>query len=114
MKTRITTACLYAVISAFRRIPISRLGAVALLLLLLLPSLGRAETWTFDPSFQRTPLRVTSESASGVKVLSSGKVLIYTINGGFMSGANGQRIGALVRIDPNTGAIDPTWNPIRL
>jgi hypothetical protein len=37
-----------------------------------------AETWSFDPTFQRTPLRVTSESASGVKVLSSGKVLVYT------------------------------------
>ncbi|MDQ6706717.1 MAG: hypothetical protein M3Z85_12160, partial [Acidobacteriota bacterium] len=78
---------------------------------LLLPSIGHAqETWTFDPTFQRTPLRVTSESASGVKVLSSGKVLIHSINGGLMSGANGQRIGALVRIDPNTGAIDPTWS----
>ncbi len=69
------------------------------------------ETWTFDPTFQRTPLRITSESATGVKVLSSGKVLTYTINGLLMSGANGQRIGPLVRMDPNTGAIDPTWNP---
>jgi len=108
MKTRITSAALCGVRSAFRRIFISSLGAVAL----LLPSVGHAQqTWTFDPTFQRTPLRVTSESASGVKVLSSGKVLTYTINGGLMSGANGQRIGALVRIDPNTGAIDPTWNP---
>ena len=87
---------------------LSSLGAVTL----FLPSIGHAqETWTFDPTFQRTPLRVTSESATGVKVLSSGKVLIYTINGGLLSGASGQRIGALVRIDPNTGAIDPTWNP---
>ena len=69
------------------------------------------ETWKFDPTFQRTPLRVTSEAASGVKVLRSGKVLIHTINGGRLSGANGQRIGALIRIDPNTGAIDPTWQP---
>ena len=38
-------------------------------------------------------------------------MLTYTINGGLMSGANGQRIGALVRVDPNTGAIDPTWSP---
>jgi uncharacterized delta-60 repeat protein len=71
----------------------------------------QAETWSFDPSFQRTPLRVTSETAYAVKVLRSGKVLTYSINGGLLSGANGQRIGALVRIDPNTGAIDPTWNP---
>src|SRR5438552_496240 len=91
-----------------RRRFISALGAVAL----LLSSIGHAqETWMFDASFQRTPLRVTSESASGVKVLSSGKVLTYSINGGLMSGANGQRIGALVRVDPNTGAIDPTWSP---
>ena len=85
------------------------LGVVAL----LVPSIGDAqETRTFDPTFQRTPLRVTSESASGVKVLSSGKVLIYTIQWLYlMSGANGQRIGALVRMDPNTGAIDPTWHP---
>ena len=70
------------------------------------------ETWSFDPTFQRTPLRVTSESAYALKVLSSGKVLTYgSINGGLLSGANGQRIGALLRIDPNTGAIDPTWNP---
>jgi uncharacterized delta-60 repeat protein len=83
----------------------------ALVVVVLLPSIGHAqETWTFDPTFQRTPLRVTSESPSGVKVLSSGKVLIHSINGGIMSGANGQRIGALVRIDPNTGAIDPTWS----
>src|SRR5450631_1521784 len=94
--------------STFRPILISQLGAVAL----LLPSIGHAqETWTFDPTFERTPLRVTSESASGVKVLSSGKVLIYSINGSLLSGANGQRIAALVRIDPNTGAIDPTWSP---
>ena len=79
---------------------------------LLLPSLGQAQgTWSFDPAFQRTPLLVTSESASGVKVLSSGKVLIHTINAGLMSGANGQRIGALVRVDGNTGAVDPTWHP---
>ena len=95
------------VISAFRRIFISPLGAVAL----LLPSIGHAETWTFDSTFQRTPLRVTSESADSVKVLSSGKVLTYSINGSLMSGANGLRIGALVRVDPNTGAIDPTWSP---
>jgi uncharacterized delta-60 repeat protein len=69
------------------------------------------DTWSFDSTFQRTPLRLTSESAYGVKVLSSGKVLIFTINGTLMSGANGQRIGPLVRVDPNTGAIDPTWNP---
>ena len=89
---------------------------IPLLLLLsaffLLPRLAQAQaSWSFDPIFQRTPLLVTSESASGVKVLSSGKVLIYTINGGLMSGANGQRIGALVRVDGNTGALDPTWNP---
>jgi len=71
----------------------------------------QAETWSFDPTFQRAPLRVTSESAYALKVLSSGKVLTYSINGGLLSGANGQRIGALLRIDPNTGAIDPTWNP---
>ncbi|MBA3963350.1 MAG: putative Ig domain-containing protein [Chthoniobacterales bacterium] len=69
------------------------------------------DTWRFDPSFQRTPLRVTSESASGVHFLSSGKVLVDTINGEFLSGANGQRIGALVRIEGDTGAIDPTWHP---
>src|ERR1700680_194276 len=91
-----------------RRRFISALGAVAL----LLPSIGHAqETWTFDPTFQRTPLRGTSESASGVKFLSSGKVLIHSINGRLMSGANGQRIGPLVRVDPNSGAIDPTWHP---
>jgi uncharacterized delta-60 repeat protein len=78
---------------------------------LLLAAVTQAETWSFDPTFQRTPLRVTSESASGVKVLSSGKVLVYTINGALLSGANGQRIGALLRIDPDTGAIDPTWKP---
>ncbi len=85
------------------------LGAVAL----LFPTIGYAQgTWAFDPTFQRTPLRVTSEAASGVKVLSSGKVLVHTIGGGFLlSGANGQRVGALVRIDPNTGGIDPTWHP---
>jgi len=94
--------------SAFRRIFILALGAAAL----LLPSIGHAQdTWTFDPTFQRTPLRITSECASGVKFLSSGKVLTFSINAGLMSGANGQRIGALVRMDPNTGAIDPTWNP---
>jgi uncharacterized delta-60 repeat protein len=38
-------------------------------------------------------------------------VLIDTINGDLMSGANGQRIGPLVRLDPNTGAIDPSWQP---
>ena len=104
MKTRITSA----VISDFRRIFIITLGVVAL----LLPSIGHAqETWTFDSTFQRTPLRVTSESAYDVKVLRSGKVLTYSINGYLLSGANGQRIGALVRMDPNTGAIDPTWNP---
>lgn len=62
------------------------------------------------PTFQRTPLRITSEAAGGVIVLSSGKVLTYSINGGLMSGANGQRIGPLVRVDPTTGAIDPTWS----
>ena len=72
---------------------------------LLFAARTQAETWSFDPSFQRTPLRVTSESASGLKILSSGKVLIHSINGGLLSGANGQRIGALLRIDPNTGAI---------
>ena len=69
------------------------------------------ETWKFDPTFQRSPLRVTSESPTGVNVLSSGKVLIHSINGKLVSGANGQRIGALIRVDPDTGAIDPTWNP---
>src|SRR5258708_123324 len=79
---------------------------------LLLPKIGQAQaTWSFDPTFQRTPLRLTSESPTGVKVLSSGKVLIHTINGAFLSGANGQRIGPLLRVDPNTGAIDPTWHP---
>jgi uncharacterized delta-60 repeat protein len=78
---------------------------------LLFAAQTQAETWSFDPTFQRTPLRITSESATGVKVLSSGKVLTYSINGGLLSGANGQRIGALVRMDPNTGAIDPTWHP---
>ena len=92
--------------SAFRGIFLLSLGAVTL----LFPSIGHAETWTFDPTFQRTPLRVTSESATGVRVLSSGKVLIHSINAFLMSGANGQRIGALVRIDPTTGAIDPTWS----
>jgi uncharacterized delta-60 repeat protein len=92
--------------SAVCRIFGSALAAVVF----LLPSVTHAETWTFDSTFQRTPLLVTSESASGVKVLSSGKVLIHTINGQLMSGANGQRIGPLVRVDPNTGAIDPTWN----
>jgi uncharacterized delta-60 repeat protein len=95
------------VMSVFHRVFIAALGAVALLLL----SVAQAETWTFDPTFQRTPLRVTSESAYGVKILISGKVLIFTINGTLMSGANGQRIGPLVRVDPNSGAIDPTWSP---
>jgi uncharacterized delta-60 repeat protein len=89
-----------------------RAALLALLIVtaLLFAARTKSETWAFDPSFQRTPLLVTSESASGVKVLSSGKVLMYTINGGLLSGANGQRIGPLVQIDPNTGAIDPTWN----
>ncbi|MEO5722214.1 MAG: delta-60 repeat domain-containing protein [Chthoniobacterales bacterium] len=79
---------------------------------LLLPTIGHAQnTWSFDPAFQRTPLRVTSESATGVNVLSSGKILIHTINGSLLSGANGQRIGALIRVDGNTGVIDPTWHP---
>jgi uncharacterized delta-60 repeat protein len=85
---------------------VSALAALAL----LFPGVTTAqEKWSFDPTFQRTPLRVTSESASGVKVLSSGKVLVYSMNGLLMSGANGQRTGALLRIDPDTGAIDPTW-----
>ena len=97
------------IVSGLHRIFISSLGALAL----LLPSMGQAqETWTFDPTFQRTPLRQTSEFASGVKFLSSGKVLIHTVNGSHgPSGANGERIGALLRIEPDTGAIDPTWNP---
>ena len=99
MKTTHTSRC---------RIFISSLAAVAL----ILPTIGHAaDTWTFDPTFQRTPLRGTSESATAVKVLSSGKLLVYSINGRLLTGANGQRIGALLRIDPNTGAIDPTWNP---
>src|ERR1043166_3960230 len=92
------------------RISSSLIAAAAVAL--FLPRLGQAQgTWSFDPTFQRTPLLVTSEAATGVKVLSSGKVLTYTINGLLLSGANGQRIGALVRVDPTTGAIDPTWNP---
>ena len=91
-------------------------SALLPLLLAVLPVLvanpAQAQaTWSFDPTFQRTPLLVSSEAASGVKVLSSGKVLIYTINGGLLSGANGQRIGALIRVDGTTGAIDPTWHP---
>lgn len=82
---------------------------------LFLPSTGHAqESWTFDPSFQRTPLFITSESASGVHVLQSGKVLIDTINGGLLSGANGERIGRLIRVDGTTGAIDSTRHPIQL
>ncbi|MEP6601762.1 MAG: delta-60 repeat domain-containing protein, partial [Nitrospirota bacterium] len=93
--------------STFGRLLILSVGMAAL----ILSTIGKGqETWTFDPTFQRTPLRVTSESASGVHVLNSGKVLIDTINAGILSGANGQRIGALVRIDPMTGAIDPTWH----
>src|SRR4051812_36474818 len=89
-----------------------KLTFASILAVILLWSTARAQsTWSVDPTFQRTPLFVTSESASGVKVLSSGKVLTYTINGGLMSGANKQRLGALIRLDPNTGAIDPTWHP---
>jgi hypothetical protein len=67
MKTRITSAALCAVMSASRRIFISPLGTVTL----PLPNIGHAqETWTLDPAFQRTPQRVISEFASGVKILS--------------------------------------------
>lgn len=83
----------------------------ALALALLLPTGPAQEPWVFDPGFQRTPLRVTSEALYGIKVLSSGKILAHTINGQFVTGANGQRVGTLVRFDPATGAIDPTWNP---
>ncbi len=89
-------------------LPLSCLGAAALL---LLPSLGKAETWAFDSSFQRTPLLESSESPTGVLALQSGKVLMYSINGSRVSGANGQRIGALIRVDGTTGAVDPTWKP---
>ncbi len=96
--------------TTIRTFSISKSSLAAVLL--LLANLGRAqETWKFDSTFQRTPLRQTSETAAGVKVLSSGKILMHTINGSLLSGANGQRIGALIRIDPTTGAIDPTWHP---
>jgi uncharacterized delta-60 repeat protein len=78
-----------------------------------LPSVIHAEpAWRFDPGFQRTPLVTSTEYMNGVNVLSSGKVLLHSnIGGNLLTGANGQRIGALVRMDPDTGAIDPTWNP---
>ncbi|MBS0659533.1 MAG: delta-60 repeat domain-containing protein [Verrucomicrobia bacterium] len=77
------------------------------------PHLGveAQEPWIEDPGFARTPLRVTTEGAFSLKVLASGKVLVCSINGQFLAGANGQRVGALVRLDPATGAVDPTWVP---
>lgn len=101
--------------ASFERIPGTCFWPAWIVLLavaLFLPAAGWAQdAWRFDPSFERTPLRLTSESAVGVHVLGSGKVLVDTFNQELLSGANGQRIGALVRLDPETGAIDPSWQP---
>lgn len=88
--------------------PIPRLRAwFALLATLLSLSLPLpAENFTVDPAFQRPSF--FSDPAVATRVRADGQGRVYVT--GDLTGAAGQRLGRIIRVDAATGAVDPTFN----
>lgn len=85
-----------------RRFVVSSLALCA-----LFPCPGlRAESFALDPTFQR-PL-LFSDPAIATRARPDSQDRVYV--SGDLTGANGQRLGRVIRISGATGAIDPTFS----